>query len=122
MHTRICINKNTSREVSISLYPFHQMHTYMRIFHDLMDIMLSGLDPALPLFYTTYFNRRLSQNDAEFVDVIHTNAMIQGQLAPCGHVDFYVNGGMSQPACHNSSGTFGLRIIHNTHSSNGSSY
>jgi len=64
---------------------------------------LSGLDPALPLFYSSHLNRRLSRNDADFVDVIHTNALIQGQLAPCGDVDFYVNGGLAQPGCHNSS-------------------
>ncbi|XP_060834375.1 pancreatic lipase-related protein 2-like isoform X2 [Rhopalosiphum padi] len=64
---------------------------------------ITGLDPALPLFYSTHLNSRLNRNDAEFVDVIHTNAMIQGQLAPCGDVDFYVNGGLAQPGCHNSS-------------------
>lgn len=67
-------------------------------------ILLTGLDPALPLFYSAHFNRRLSRNDAKFVDVIHTNALVQGQLAPCGDVDFYVNGGLSQPGCNNSSG------------------
>jgi len=65
--------------------------------------LISGLDPALPLYYSTHLNSRLSRNDAKFVDVIHTNALIQGQLAPCGDVDFYVNGGLAQPGCHNSS-------------------
>lgn len=64
---------------------------------------ITGLDPALPLYYSTHLNSRLSRNDAKFVDVIHTNALIQGQLAPCGDVDFYVNGGLAQPGCHNSS-------------------
>ncbi|VVC37136.1 Hypothetical protein CINCED_3A001901 [Cinara cedri] len=64
---------------------------------------ITALDPALPLFYSSHFNKRLTRNDADFVDVIHTNAMIQGQLEPCGDVDFYVNGGLAQPACDNSS-------------------
>ncbi|XP_025420141.1 lipase member H-A-like isoform X4 [Sipha flava] len=65
-----------------------------------------GLDPALPLFYSTHLNRRLSRNDAEFVDVIHTNVLVQGQLSPCGDVDFYVNGGLSQPGCNHSTEPF----------------
>jgi len=68
--------------------------------------LLPGLDPALPLFYSTHLNRRLSRNDADFVDVIHTNALIQGQLSPCGDVDFYVNGGLAQPGCHKSSSAY----------------
>lgn len=64
---------------------------------------ITGLDPALPLFYSAHLSKVLSRNDAKFVDVIHTNAMIQGQLALCGDIDFYVNGGFSQPGCNNSS-------------------
>lgn len=64
---------------------------------------IPGLDPALPFFYSSHFTKRLTRNDAEFVDVIHTNAMVQGQVDPCGDVDFYVNGGLAQPACENSS-------------------
>ncbi|XP_025420139.1 pancreatic lipase-related protein 3-like isoform X2 [Sipha flava] len=67
---------------------------------------ITGLDPALPLFYSTHLNRRLSRNDAEFVDVIHTNVLVQGQLSPCGDVDFYVNGGLSQPGCNHSTEPF----------------
>lgn len=61
------------------------------------------MDPALPLYYSTHLNKRLSRNDAKFVDVIHTNALEQGQIDPCGDIDFYVNGGVVQPACNNSS-------------------
>ncbi|KAK9507401.1 hypothetical protein O3M35_007264 [Rhynocoris fuscipes] len=60
---------------------------------------ITGLDPALPLFYTNLANHRLDSSDAEFVDVIHTNALFQGQVFPCGHVDFYANGGVFQPGC-----------------------
>ncbi|XP_050441501.1 pancreatic lipase-related protein 2-like [Adelges cooleyi] len=64
---------------------------------------ITGLDPALPLFYSWNRNRQLSKADADFVDVVHTNALVEGQLKPSGHVDFYVNGGTSQPACVNAS-------------------
>lgn len=41
----------------------------------------------------------LDDTDAHFVDIIHTGAGILGQWGPTGHVDFYVNGGSSQPGC-----------------------
>lgn len=62
------------------------------------------MDPAGPL-YETYDPRiRLDPTDAIFVDVIHSNAkklvdMGAGMYTPCGHVDFYPNGGQEQPGC-----------------------
>ena len=44
-------------------------------------------------------SRKLDKTDAKFVDIIHTNAMEKGKLEATGHVDFFVNGGMSQPGC-----------------------
>lgn len=46
----------------------------------------------------------LSANDADFVDVIHTNAgnLSEGRLGlnkSIGHVDFFPNGGYDQPGC-----------------------
>lgn len=109
---------------------------------------ISAIDPAQPLFQDMPEFVRLDPGDAEFVDVIHTDAksilmggMIQhnpaqfpeyddkamatwpilaaqiksilgsvekhansilkgyGMESPCGHVDFYPNGGFDQPGC-----------------------
>lgn len=61
--------------------------------------ILTGLDPAKPIF--NFFNNdgRLDSSDAEFVDVIHTDVLERGMLAVSGHVDFYPNGGTNQPGC-----------------------
>lgn len=64
-------------------------------------IVQTGLDPAKPLFVFAKNDRRLGKDDAEFVDVIHTDVMQRGVLAPAGHADFYVNGGFDQPGCSN---------------------
>ncbi|KAJ4447146.1 hypothetical protein ANN_09147 [Periplaneta americana] len=61
---------------------------------------ITGLDPADPLFLM-YGNeaRILRKDDAEFVDVVHTNGGSYGQLDVLGHVDFFMNGGSLQPDC-----------------------
>ncbi|KAK9507430.1 hypothetical protein O3M35_007284 [Rhynocoris fuscipes] len=62
---------------------------------------ITGLDPALPLFSEITSNQEwtIEKNDAEFVDIIHTNAGWKGQLAAHGHADFYINSGYIQPGC-----------------------
>ncbi|KAM3958664.1 pancreatic lipase-related protein 2 [Aphomia sociella] len=61
---------------------------------------ITGLDPALPLFDKLPLQQKLDASDAEFVDVIHTDAGIFGYKHPMGHADFYPNGGISpQPGC-----------------------
>lgn len=52
------------------------------------------MDPALPLFITALPDDKLDPTDAEFVDVYHSNAFVQGQIERCGTVDFYMNGGI----------------------------
>lgn len=64
-----------------------------------LKINFEGLDPALPFFTTIDHRSKLDRSDAKFVDVIHTNVGVFGKIEPSGHVDFYVNGGQTQPAC-----------------------
>ncbi|XP_016982588.1 pancreatic lipase-related protein 3 [Drosophila rhopaloa] len=42
---------------------------------------------------------KLSKSDAEFVEVVHTNAEGAGTWKQLGHVDYYPNGGQTQPGC-----------------------
>lgn len=70
---------------------------------------ISGLDPAGPLFVDDALDKEcLKKEDASFVDVIHTNGAMYrpyvvrgyfGNEHNMGHIDFYPNGGQSQPGC-----------------------
>ncbi|EFX89464.1 hypothetical protein DAPPUDRAFT_303061 [Daphnia pulex] len=65
---------------------------------------ITGLDPAYPGFSVANTGERLDTSDARFVDIIHTNSatLPQGGLSfpvSIGHVDFWPNGGISQPGC-----------------------
>ncbi|CAG9810372.1 unnamed protein product [Chironomus riparius] len=84
-----------------------------------MNITLSritGLDPAGPLFTKEdpidsktmkFFKNRvslhilktLSKGNAEFVDIIHSNAGLSGSKIQSGDLDFWPNGGSFQPSC-----------------------
>lgn len=59
-----------------------------------------GLDPARPLI-EQHASRdyRLTRDDAEVVQIIHTNAGTLGQLSLSGSLDLCVNGGRLQPFC-----------------------
>ncbi|XP_062601983.1 uncharacterized protein LOC134263629 [Saccostrea cucullata] len=80
---------------------------------------ITGLDPAEPDFENHPAGVRIDPTDAKFVDIIHTNgAPIRrggaGLMQVSGHVDFYVNGGKSQPGCPNLvAGAFQQLFNHN---------
>lgn len=58
-----------------------------------------ALDPAGPLFTQRPEDKRLNPNDAEVVHVIHTDGDAFGYKNPVGTIDFFPNGGNSQPGC-----------------------
>uniref|UniRef100_A0A2D0PBX2 U1-Eretoxin-Ek1a_1 n=1 Tax=Eresus cinnaberinus TaxID=175337 RepID=A0A2D0PBX2_ERECI len=65
---------------------------------------ITGLDPAGPFFNGVHPLVRLGREDAEFVDVIHTNHAPNrfegyGIKETVGHFDFYPNGGEDQTGC-----------------------
>merc|ERR1712038_430101 len=65
---------------------------------------ITGLDPAFPYYEFSGVDSKLSKDDAEFVDVIHTNSGLLTDAClsfwlPQGHVDFYPAGGRHQPGC-----------------------
>ena len=58
----------------------------------------AGLDPAGPLFRRNTA-AGLTRGSGDFVDAIHTDGQVFGMMTPIGHVDFYPNGGKTQPGC-----------------------
>ena len=61
-----------------------------------------GLDPAGPIFEYKEHDRdlRLNQCDAKRVEILYTNRLRLGfGGGPLGHLEFYINGGYTQPWC-----------------------
>ncbi|XP_046617093.1 pancreatic triacylglycerol lipase-like [Neodiprion virginianus] len=59
---------------------------------------ITGLDPAGPGFNLLIEN--LGSGDAEFIDIIHTDAGVYGTIISSGDVNFFPNGGTRlQPGC-----------------------
>jgi pancreatic triacylglycerol lipase len=66
---------------------------------------ITGMDPAGPWFEgKDHPDIGLDPSDATLVDVMHTNGeagiiLNLGTMKPLGHMDFYPNGGGTQPGC-----------------------
>ncbi|XP_072747044.1 pancreatic triacylglycerol lipase-like [Anoplolepis gracilipes] len=58
-----------------------------------------GLDPAFPGFSLAGPGSRISYDDAQYVEIIHTNGGLLGFLTAIGDSDFYPNGGEKQLGC-----------------------
>lgn len=59
---------------------------------------ITGLDPANPPFFPAILLDHLSHRDAEFVDIIHTDAGLYGQPYSTGTADFWPNDGNVEKA------------------------
>ncbi|XP_077498489.1 pancreatic triacylglycerol lipase-like [Amblyomma americanum] len=78
---------------------------------------ITGLDPAQPFFEGMPPTVRLDPSDAEFVDAIHSDAkrfvfpilVGLGMFDPVGRIDFYPNGGVTQPGCERIVKNFSLK-------------
>lgn len=63
---------------------------------------ITGLDVATIVGMTSMTLEgecQLRRTDADFVQIIHTNAGEMGESAACGHADFWPNGGFNQTGC-----------------------
>lgn len=70
----------------------------------------TGLDPARPLIeQLANSGYRLTRDDADVVQIIHTNAGTLGQKSFSGSLDLCINGGSLQPFCRR-----GLRLSKST--------
>lgn len=72
-------------------------HFYKKTLTKLHRII--ALDPAGPLFIERPFDKRLNEYDAEIVEAMHTDGGTFGFIEPCGTIDFFINGGSTQPGC-----------------------
>lgn len=55
-------------------------------------VRITALDPTFPLF-STFRTKPVNKNDAEFVDIIHTNAWFYNSPKSTGTINFWPNGG-----------------------------
>lgn len=63
-------------------------------------VRITALDPAFPMYYPSFATNPVNKKDAEFVDIIHTDAWFYGAPKSTGTVDFWPNGGHTlKPGC-----------------------
>ncbi|XP_076272839.1 pancreatic triacylglycerol lipase-like [Rhynchophorus ferrugineus] len=60
--------------------------------------VIVGLDPAGPLYFESSTSR-LNVGDAQYVQAIHTDSSLFGVNYALGNIDFWPNGGNTQPGC-----------------------
>lgn len=60
---------------------------------------ITGLDPGQIQALFLPLTGRLNPGDARFTETIHTEAVGFGDLETRGHVQYFVNGGVTQPMC-----------------------
>lgn len=94
---RNCQGLHIFGRISITVeYVFQNLYTCISL---LSAYRVTGLDPA-GLFFNPKSTAFLTKQDAEFVDVIHTDGGIYGTTAAVASADFYPNDGVrAQSGC-----------------------
>lgn len=71
------------------------------VLNDSPESLMTGFDPALPLFddWTNSVYSMINPSTATFVDVYHSNMGHKGKRSAGGVVDVYFNNGAYQPGC-----------------------
>lgn len=83
-----------SSSLGAHLCAFASNNLYVMNKQTLKFARITGLDPSGPLLRKASIDKRLSLDDADFVDCIHTSATF-GLQEKSGHMDFFPDGGES---------------------------
>ncbi|XP_076290868.1 lipase member H-B-like [Lasioglossum baleicum] len=96
--TKMVNNGKISKQIHMIGYSLGaQVAAHIKNYFDLPIARITGLSPAGPPIYSGI---SLKSGDANFVDIIHTDGGIYGQLHNSGNADFHPNGGLRpQPGC-----------------------
>ncbi|NIG58082.1 hepatic triacylglycerol lipase [Pontoporia blainvillei] len=104
-HTHYSIAVRNTRLVGQEIAALLQWLEQERVYFQPIVLKAQRLDAAGLLFKRASPSDRLSPDDANFVDAIHTftqehMGLSVGIKQPIAHYDFYPNGGSYQPGCH----------------------